>query len=282
MALEIVDSQVHIWGADTPARPWPPGRAAEAQKPYPIGKEALLFQMDLAKVRRMVLVPPSWEGERNDLALDAARTHPDRFAVMGRLGLQDPKSRALVADWKRQPGMLGMRFTFHNEHNRPFLTDGSADWLWPAAEQAGIPLMVLVPGSLDVLDRIAGRHPGLKLVIDHVGLNLRARGPQVFEDLPAVCALAKHPNVAVKASGMPSLSQERYPFRDLHPHIRTLVEAFGPRRTFWGTDLTRMPCTYYECIALFTEHQPWLKGEDLELVMGRGVCEWLGWPLARP
>ena len=36
---------------------------------------------------------------------------------------------------------------------------------------------------------------------------------------------------------MPSLSNERYPFRDLHPHIRTLVDAFGPRRTFWGTDL---------------------------------------------
>lgn len=35
----------------------------------------------------------------------------------------------------------------------------------------------------------------------------------MFEDLPAVCALAKHANVAVKASGMPSLSQERYPFR---------------------------------------------------------------------
>ena len=49
---------------------------------------------------------------------------------------------------------------------------------------------------------------------------------------------------AVQASGMPALSTERYPFRDLHPHILTLVEAFGPRRTFWGTDLTRMPCTY--------------------------------------
>jgi hypothetical protein len=24
---------------------------------------------------------------------------------------------------------------------------------------------------------------------------------------------------------------------------------------------------------------PWLKGRDLELVMGRAVCNWLGWKL---
>jgi predicted TIM-barrel fold metal-dependent hydrolase len=278
-AMRIVDAQLHLWGANTPERPWPPGRDREAQRPYPISKETLLFEMDLAGVSRAILVPPSWEGDRNDLALEAARLYPDRFAVMGRVALQDPKSRDLAADWKKQPGMLGMRFTFHNEHYRHFLTDGTADWLWPAAERAGIPLMVLVPGVLDALDRIAGRHPGLKLVIDHVGLNVRGKGPKVFEDLPAVCALAKHPNVAVKASGMPSLSTETYPFRDLHPHIRTLVDAFGPRRTFWGTDLTRMPCTYRECIDLFARELPWLKGEDLAWVMGRGVCEWLGWPL---
>jgi hypothetical protein len=40
-----------------------------------------------------------------------------------------------------------------------------------------------------------------------------------------------------------------------------------------------MPRTYRECISLFTEELPWLEGADLEWVMGRGVCEWLGWPL---
>jgi predicted TIM-barrel fold metal-dependent hydrolase len=173
--------------------------------------------------------------------------------------------------------MLGMRFTFHNVHYRHLLTDGSADWLWPAAERHGIPLMVLVPGALDVLDRVASQHPGLKLVIDHAGISLSEKAPKVFDALPQVCALAKHPNVAVKASGMPSWSTQSYPFRDVHGAIRTLFDAFGPRRTFWGTDLTRMPCTYRECIDLFTRELPWLKGDDLEWVMGRGVCEFLGW-----
>jgi L-fuconolactonase len=277
----IADSQVHLWAADTPDRPWPPGWAAQAQKPYPVTKEALLFQMDLAGVSRIVIVPPSWEGDRNELALEAARLYPDRFAVMGRLALEKPESRALVPDWKKQPGMLGMRFTFRTDLQRPWLTDGTADWLWPAAEKAGIPLMVLVPGSLDVLARIAERHPGLRLTIDHVGLLRISRGPAVFEELPKVCALAKYPNVAVKASGVPSLSAEIYPFRDVHEPMRRLFDAYGPKRMFWGTDLTRMPCSYCECIDLFTKEMPWLKGDDLEGVMGRGVCEWLGWPLPK-
>jgi hypothetical protein len=28
---------------------------------------------------------------------------------------------------------------------------------------------------------------------------------------------------------------------------------------------------------MFTEEMSWLKGEDLGWVMGRGVCEWIGW-----
>ncbi len=275
--MRIVDSQVHLWAASTPERPWPEGRELEAQRAYPILKETLLLQMDQAGVERVVLVPPSWEGERNDLALEAAASYPERFGVMGRLSLTDPAVRDLVPRWREQPGMLGMRFTFHNRHNRHLLTDGSADWLWPAAEKARIPLMVLVPGQLDVLARIAGEHPGIKFVIDHVGVSLRPNDSSVWDDLPAVCALAKYPNIAVKSSGMPHWSSEAYPFADVHGYLRQLFDAFGPKRMFWGTDLTRMQCTYYECVHMFTDHLPWLKGEDLEWVMGRGVCEWLGW-----
>jgi hypothetical protein len=30
---------------------------------------------------------------------------------------------------------------------------------------------------------------------------------------------------------------------------------------------------------MFTEELPWLKGRDLELVMGQAVCNWLGWKI---
>jgi hypothetical protein len=28
---------------------------------------------------------------------------------------------------------------------------------------------------------------------------------------------------------------------------------------------------------MFTEELPWLKGRDLDLVMGEAVCDWIGW-----
>jgi predicted TIM-barrel fold metal-dependent hydrolase len=278
--MTIVDAQVHVWGADTPERPWPPGRAHMAQKPYPVTKDMVLRDMDAAGVSRAVLVPPSWEGDRNDLALEAARLHPDRFAVMGRLAVERPESRPLVATWRRQPGMLGLRFTFHTELQRPWLTDGTADWLWPEAEQAGVPVMLYTPGSLPAVDRIAERHPGCRLVVDHLALPIGAKDDAAFADLPALLRLARHPNVAVKASALPCYSTEPYPFSGLHRHIRRVYDAFGPRRMFWGTDLTRLTCPYREAITLFTEELPWLSAEDRAWIMGRAISEWLGWPLS--
>src|ERR1700738_1846027 len=43
-----------------------------------------------------------------------------------------------------------------------------------------------------------------------------------------------------------------------------MEEYLGPARMFWGTDITRMPCTWRQCATLFTEELPWLKGGDLE------------------
>jgi L-fuconolactonase len=58
-----------------------------------------------------------------------------------------------------------------------------------------------------------------------------------------------------------------------------VFDAFGPKRTFWGTDWSRLPCSYRQSITMFTDEMSWLKGEDLDWVMGRAVCEWIGWKL---
>src|SRR2546426_8499260 len=85
--------------------------------------------------------------------------------------------------------MLGVRFTSHPELKKPWLTDGPAGWLWPAAERAGIPVMIFPPGSIPAVDRIAERHPGLKLVIDHLTIGTAKKDDAAFAELPELCRL---------------------------------------------------------------------------------------------
>lgn len=278
----IVDAQVHIWGANTPERPWPTPQGGlkpvQAHKPAPISKDSLLREMDAAGVDRVVIVPPSWEGNRNDLALEAARLHPDRYAVMGRINVDAPGAREQIAGWLRQPGMLGLRFTFHTPLLEKPLLEGRVDWVWAEAEKAGVPIMVLVPHALvHAIDRVAERHPGLRLVMDHLALTGPAKDDEAFAGLDKLLAMARRPNVAVKATALPCFTSDSYPYRRLHPYIRRVYDAFGPKRMFWGTDLSRLPCTYRQGVTLFTEEIPWLTAEDKAWIMGRGVCEWLGW-----
>jgi L-fuconolactonase len=272
----IVDAQVHVWPPETPERPWL--RPGDAHLPKPFGYEDLRIEMAKAGVDRAVLIPPGWEGDRIDFVLEAAARYPDRFAAMGRIALQDARSIALIPDWKRQPGMLGIRLSFQKDHNRHWLKDGTADWFWPAAEQFGIPVMVFAPDWPAEIREIAVHHPGLTLIIDHMGL-AREQDALAAAAIERIIPLADCPNVHVKVTSVPLYSSEPYPYRNLHAPLRRLIGAFGPKRSFWGTDITRIwsRCSYRQCVTLFTEELDFLSADDLEWVMGRGIVQCLQW-----
>ena len=54
-----------------------------------------------------------------------------------------------------------------------------------------------------------------------------------------------------------------------------------PQRMFCRYDYSRLPCSYGQAVTMFTEEMPWLSAADKEWVMGRGLCEWIGWKLPR-
>jgi len=120
----ITDAQAHLWKAESPDWPWVPGRKPQLPEPFTI--ERLLALMDEGGVDRVVIVPPSWPGDRNDYALEAAKRYPNRFAVMGRLPIEKrEQAAALLPKWKEQPGMVGVRLTFQAAMEK-LLTEGHA------------------------------------------------------------------------------------------------------------------------------------------------------------
>jgi predicted TIM-barrel fold metal-dependent hydrolase len=271
----IVDAQVHLWKAESEDWKWVPGRKPQLPEPFTI--EKLVPMMDEAGVDRVVVVPPSWPGDRNDYALEAAKRYPNRFGIMGRIALEKPESAALLPKWKEQPGMLGIRLTFQREQAAMLQ---HADWVFPAAEKAGVPIMFFAPDNLPKFHAIAERHPGLTLIIDHMGMTGEiAKEGRTKSAIDEVVKLAKHPNVSVKVSAAGTFAQEPYPFRDTAEHIKRCFDAYGPQRSYWGTDLTNSfaKATYRQRVEQFTKELSFLSEEDKDWVMGKAILKRLNW-----
>jgi predicted TIM-barrel fold metal-dependent hydrolase len=275
----ITDSGLHIWQAPTPERPWNP---AKAHLEHPMSYEDLRVRMAEAGVDRAILVPPSFAGGYPEYSLEAAAKYPEQFAVMGSIPLNKPDGHRVLEHLLSQPGMLGVRLTFHHEYDESWIRDGIADWFWPVAEKMNIPVMMNAPSIHKDVAGVAQRHPGLRLILDHMGRLKGMKDEKLGLGLTQTMELAKYPNVFVKLTSTPSCSSADYPYRNIHPYLKRLIEAFGPRRCFWGTDLSAMlsrsKCTYRQAVTMFTEEMDFLSKEDLELVMGRGLAECLPWP----
>jgi predicted TIM-barrel fold metal-dependent hydrolase len=73
----IVDAQVHIWSSGKPTNP--------NHRQVPVySKDDVLKEMAEAGVDAAIIHPPaSWDPNSNELAVEAARQHPDRFAILG-------------------------------------------------------------------------------------------------------------------------------------------------------------------------------------------------------
>ena len=266
----IVDSQVHIWSQGLP------GNKAHRQiTSYSV--DDLLSEMDEGGVDAAVIHPPAWDPNSNEIAKNAAMKFPTRLAILGNFPLDHESSKGLVDTWNNQTGMLGLRFSLNQPHQSTWPTDGTMDWLWPAADKAGLPVGLAAANFMPVVGRVAEQYPNLKLIVDHMGRGSGLVDDAAWESLPQLLDLARFPNVAVKASGAPSYSSQSYPYQNIHDHIHKIYDAFGPDRMFWGTDITRMPCSWKECVTLFTEELSWLTDSDKELIMGRALCKWIGW-----
>jgi len=284
----ITDSQVHLWEAHRLDRPWPPEAeahkvfiAAPGARPHreePLGAEEMVGMMNAVGVARAVIVPPSPVGDGNETAREAVARYPDRYGIMGRFNPGLPGAPERLKSWCSQPGMLGIRLTFHKPQWASWLTDGSLDWFWRDCESLGVPVMAFLPGRLDTVPAIASRFPGLTLILDHMARRSAARDAACFADLDDLLALARFPNVSVKASSAPCYSTEGFPFPSLTPYLYRIFDVFGPRRMMWGSDATRLPCTYAECLEHFLYHLDFLKGEDRHWVMGKALSELLRWP----
>jgi hypothetical protein len=110
----------------------------------------------------------------------------------------------------------------------------------PQAASFGVPIDLM--GLLAEVPSIAAEHPGVPLVIDHLG---HPAGGSWARDLEAAAAC---PNVYCKLTGLSLFVQPR-------PYVQLALALFGPGRLMFGSDWPRgLPeHSWKASLALFTQ-----------------------------
>jgi predicted TIM-barrel fold metal-dependent hydrolase len=201
---------------------------------------------------------------------------------VGRIDPEAPDVAAQVRAWRAEPAAAGLRLVLVTDADASHLHDGRCDGLLTAAQREGVPVCTLSPGRAVDVGAIASAYPDLQLVIDHLGLAqppTMVIGPDPWAALPDLLAVARFPNVAVKVSGVPTLSASPFPFADLWPHLARVIDAFGPDRLMWGSDWTRAaPLLGYDAgLRYFTESDA-LGDPEKQLVLGGTLRRIFDWP----
>ncbi len=276
--MTIIDSQIHAYEANTPARPW---NTVPNWPPHVTGDE-MVQAMDAVGVDGAIFVS-AFSLYRFDAsyAVEVQKQHPNKFALVKPVDTTKGNVGEVVDEWKNQPGAVGIRVMLtHGPEFSPGNPGMSV--AMHAAAKNDLPVNMLCWGEIDKGIAMVDSYPNTRFVIDHIGI-LQPRTPPVpdnpWADLDAVLSLASRKNVVIKISGACTLSKERAPnFSDIWDPLAQIFDTWGMDRCLWGTDWTRAHAvvSYEDGVKPFIE-TTCLSDSDREMLMGGAAAKAYGW-----
>jgi L-fuconolactonase len=234
--LEIVDTHTHFYDPTRPQGvPWPGKNDKRLYRPV-LPDEYKRLAKPFGVVGTIVVEASPWV-EDNQWLLDLAAKEPFLVGVIGRL---DPKADDFEKNLRRfarNPLYRGMRIS-HNE-----LTAGLKGNLVERCKLLiDLNLTLDVNGGPDMpadVARLAAALPKLRIVINHAA-NLRIDGKEPpCKWREGMEAVAKHPNVFCKVSGLVEQTGQKPAPRDVdyyRPVLDTLWKNFGEDRLVFGSN----------------------------------------------
>ncbi len=208
-------------------------------KPRSFTAEELLAVCRPAGVGRVNLIQMSYYEFDNRYMIDMIKLYPDRFvgtAIVDPLGADPGKAMRELAS--RGVHAFRLQPQYSRKPPSQWLEPAGYEAMFGTASRTGQALSCLIdPGGFAEVDRMCGRHPETRVIIDHLGrIGVGPDGAIGDADVDSLCALARHANVYVKVGAFYALGQKKPPYLDLAPLIARVVRAFGPRRCLWESD----------------------------------------------
>lgn len=229
----IIDAHQHFWRIARGDYGWMTDQVA------PIRRDILPADLEplarAAGVTGTVLVQAAPTLDETQFLLGLADRSPLIRGVVGWIDLTGDVAAQLSRI--AHPALRGIRPMLQDiDDTRWILQDGVIDALRQVAA-AGLRLDALItPRHLPVVEELARRVPSLPIVIDHCAKPVFDGTDPGPDWRRGIDALATHPQVVCKLSGLANEFGAGWSADTLRPVFDHVVQAFGPERLMWGSD----------------------------------------------
>ncbi|HEX4442751.1 MAG TPA: amidohydrolase family protein [Galbitalea sp.] len=238
MSELIIDAHQHVWDPGRARYDWLTPELAPIDRTMTFAE--LEPQLDRAGVSATVLVQSADNDEDTAFMLEVAANNPRIAAVVAYVPLERPSDVAThIEAFRRDTLVVGVRNLIHNNPDPEWLLRPEVDDGLGVLEAAGMTfdLVSVLPEHLALVPILGERHPGLRIVIDHLAkppIGLRDREPW----WSLIAAAAENPLVFAKVSGLYSATDEPDSWTPqlVAPFFDRAMDRFGAERLMYGGD----------------------------------------------
>lgn len=236
----IIDTHLEVWTLD-PKFPFNhPERGANLGVKIPAPIENQVEQMKDFGLKYAVLINPRYFGWDNSYISYSLHKYPKLFVAHGLINPLETDVHERLRYWVKEHGFQGMRFSPIYHPKLTWLNDPSQYKLWKEAERLNAVFnFYILPHQMPMLEDMAGRFPGVKIIVDHAGKpDLKLADP--WPEFKKMFRLKKFPQVWISNSEPYEMSEiKKYPYEDTLPFYKAIYEEFGGKQLVWGTGYPR-------------------------------------------
>lgn len=277
MSFPVIDAHQHVWDPARAAYDWLGPELSPIDGA--MGFEQLQPELEAAGVDATVLVQSADNPEDTAIMVEAAAAHPQIVGIVGYAPIDRPAELAQTIErWRGDDLMVGVRTLIHNQADPDWLLRPEVDEGLGLLEAAGLAfdVVAVLPRHLELIPLLAERHPGLRMVIDHL-----AKPPIGLEDRAPwwelIARAAESPQVYGKVSGLYSATSDAaaWTTASVRPFFDRAIEVFTPSRLMYGGDwpISVLAGGYSRVWAGLLPLFDSLAPADREQVLGRTAAE---------
>lgn len=229
-----IDSHQHFWRLARGDYTWLTPALGAIHRDF--GPDDLAPILARHGIARTILVQAAPTEAETRWLVEVARDTPFVAGVVGWTDFDAPDAAEAVGRLAGERALVGLRPMVQDIADDDWLARRDLAPVFDAMVAHGLVFDALVlPRHLTRLAAVVERHPGLQIVVDH-GAKPRIREREIDAWRADLAAVASHPRVVCKLSGLVTEARSGDDAAELAPWIDALVDLFGPGRLLWGSD----------------------------------------------